>query len=544
MNKKIFVGGAWPYANGSLHIGHMAALVPGDVIARYHRANGDQVVYVSGSDSHGTPISIRATKEGVAPKDIALKYHGEFKECFEKLNFSYDKYGNTMQEDHESFVKKYFTKLIDNGSLYEKEIQQVFCECCNKFLPDRYVNGICPVCGSAARGDQCDACGSLLEPESLRDIVCAICGSKPVLRSSRQLYLNIVDHKEKLNEYVNMHTNWRANAINESVKYINSGLQDRAATRDIDWGIDVPKENFKNKKIYVWFEAVLGYLSMAESVCKEKGIDFVEFWENSYHYYVHGKDNIPFHTIILPSLLISNDNMHLPDMIVSSEYMTLEGRKISTSNNWAVWMPYLLDKYHSDTIRLYFVGFGPETKDADFSWNNFITFHNSQLVGAYGNFVNRTLAFINKYNDDLVYEGVLEEEIKSAIEQTYVKVGECIEGGRFREAVNSLFELVSFGNRYYDNKKPWTTRTEDPEGCGNTMFNCVQIIANLATMFHPFIPVSSTMVEEWLSIDNSWEFKHIQGGYRIPKVSLLYSRIDKKVIDEELDNLKSCNSKK
>lgn len=542
MKKKILIGGAWPYANGSLHIGHMAALVPGDILARYHRANGDTVIYVSGSDSHGTPISIRATKEGVNPKDIALRYHKEFKECFDKLEFTYDMYGITLMEYHENFVKEYFNTLIDNGSLYEKEIQQVFCNECNKFLPDRYVNGICPVCASEARGDQCDNCGSLLEPESLKDIKCAICSSKPVLKASKQLYLNILKRKDELSEYVTSHKNWRANAFNESVKYINSGLQDRAATRDIDWGIDVPMKTYENKKIYVWFEAVLGYLSMAKYCCEEKGIDFNDFWENSYHYYVHGKDNIPFHTIILPSLLLSHDNMHLPDMIVSSEYMTLEGKKISTSKNWAVWIPYLLEKYDPDAIRLYFAGFGPETKDADFSWNNFITFYNSQLLGAYSNFINRTLAFINKYNEDIIYEGILDKTVKDAIENAFSKVGERIESGAFRDAINNLFELVDFGNKYYDTNKPWITRTEDPAECGNTMYNCVQIIANLAVMFHPFIPGSSEKVEKWLDINEKWEFKEVPAGLKIPEVSLLYNRIDKKVIEEEINRLKTSTN--
>lgn len=327
MKRNILVGGAWPYANGSLHIGHIAALLPGDVIARYHRAKGDFVVYVSGSDCHGTPISIRAAKEHVQPREIANTYHKNFKECFDKLNFTYSKYENTMLPFHEKYVSEFFAFLIDNGSLYEREVKQVFCEKCDKFLPDRYVNGICPVCGSDARGDQCDNCSSLLEPENLLNITCAICHDTPTLRPSKQLYLHIVRLKDALRSYVHTHGNWRSNAINESLKYIQSGLQDRAATRDINWGIDVPKAGYEDKRIYVWFEAVLGYLSMTKLYCEENGIDFSEFWQNSFHYYVHGKDNIPFHTIILPSLLMSCGNIHLPDMIISSEYVTLEGKK-------------------------------------------------------------------------------------------------------------------------------------------------------------------------------------------------------------------------
>lgn len=538
MKKKIMVGGAWPYANGSLHIGHMAALVPGDIIARYHRANGDEVIYVSGSDCHGTPISIRAKKDNVQPEEIANKYHEEFVDCFKRLNFTYDKYANTMHPFHKKFVKDFFSALIENGSFYEKEENQVYCEHCNQFLPDRYVNGICPNCGSEARGDQCDNCGSLLEPDKLKDIKCAICGNSPILKPSKQLYLDMHAHISELSDFVSLHKEWRFNAINESEKYIKDGIQDRAATRDLDWGIDVPKEGYDGKKIYVWFDAVLGYLSMVKLHCEELGIEFEEFWNNSKHYYIHGKDNIPFHTIILPSLLLSHGNLHLPDMVISSEYMTLEGRKISTSKNWAIWIPYLLDNYDSDLIRLYFIAYGPESKDSDFSWNNFINFHNSQLVGAYGNFVNRTLAFINKYNDHIVYNGKIDEKVREKIEMTYNEVAANIESGNFRSAIAAVFQLVDFGNKYYDEKKPWVTRVEDIEDCGNTIYNCVQLVANLAVILHPFIPTSSETVEKWFNIDNIWQIKTIPAGYKLPDISVLFQRIDKKKIEEEVEKLK------
>ena len=405
-------------------------------------------------------------------------------------------------------------------------------------MPDRYVTGICPVCGAEARGDQCDECGALLEPERLVKMRCAICGHTPSLKPSKQLYLDIVRFKTELEAFVKQHENWRVNAQNESLKYLESGLQDRAATRDIDWGIDVPKSDYEGKKIYVWFEAVLGYLSMTKLYCEKNGMDFYDFWNNSYHYYVHGKDNIPFHTIILPALLLSKGNLHLPDMIVSSEYMTLEGKKISTSKNWAIWMPYLLENYNSDSIRLFFAANGPESKDSDFSWSSFINFHNSQLLGAYSNFVNRTLAFVNKYNDDIVYDGELETEIQILINNTYKKVSDSIERGSFRNAIQVLFELVNYGNKYYDLNKPWITRTEDPKICGNTIFNCIQIIANLAVMFHPFTPESSSTIEKWLGIDNKWAIKEVPTGWKIPKVTLLYERIDKKRVNIELDRLK------
>lgn len=538
MKRNIFIGGAWPYANGSLHIGHMAALVPGDVLARYHRANGDNVIYVSGSDCHGTPISIRASKEGVPAKDIALRYHNEFEECFEKLNFTYDKYTNTMTTEHEAFVINFFEKLINNGSLYQRTINQVFCEKCNKFLPDRYVSGKCPVCGEKARGDQCDSCGTLLEPERLLELECAVCGNAPTVKPSTQLYLNIIRHKNELIEFVRKNTNWRQNAINESKKYLEDGLQDRAATRDIDWGIEVPYKGYEDKRIYVWFEAVLGYLSAAKVVCEERNINFYEFWNSSFHYYVHGKDNIPFHSIILPALLMSYGHLHLPDMIISSEYMTLEGKKISTSNNWAIWMPYLLERYDSDSIRMFFLANGPELKDADFTWNSFITFHNSQIVGAYGNLVNRTLAFINKYFDGCVPQAKIENGVLQEIKIAFDFVGQKIEMGNFREAISKIFSLVDYGNKYYDIKQPWITRTENLEVCYETMYNCVQIIANLSALLEPFMPCSSGKVKSWLKISDKWEVKNVSAGLVLPEISLLFERIDKKRIAEELENLK------
>lgn len=266
----IIIGGAWPYANGSLHIGHIASLLPGDVIARYYRAKGEEVFYVSGSDCHGTPITIRAKKEGVTPDVIADRYHTEFANDFRRLGFTFDNYSQTTKKVHKEFVKEFITKLYENGSLYEKQVQQVYCEHCDKFLPDRYVLGKCPVCHNECRGDQCDFCGSILEPENLEDIRCAICNSKPVFKPSKQLYLNIKRLGKELNEYISSHDEWRANTKNISHRYVDEGLQDRAATRDLEWGIDVPIEGYEDKKIYVWVEAVLGYLSACKEVCDKK----------------------------------------------------------------------------------------------------------------------------------------------------------------------------------------------------------------------------------------------------------------------------------
>ncbi len=541
--KNILIGGAWPYANGSLHIGHIAALLPGDVIARYYRAKGDNVFYVSGSDCHGTPVTIRAKQEGKSPKEISDSYHEEFSEVFSKLGFSYDLYGKTSDEWHTSFVKHFHKKLYESEYIVEKTVPQAFCPVCNKALTDRLVVGRCPECGEKTRGDQCDACGAVFEAEAVLEPQCAECGSALEFKKTTQIYINIPELEKNLNELVEKHPDWRKNAIAFTRRYIDEGLRERAITRDLDWGIDVPKAGYEDKKIYIWAENVLGYLSASKVVAERKSIPFLEVWgDNARHYYVHGKDNIPFHTIILPSLLISNgEGWHLPDDIVSSEYLTLEGRKISTSQNWAIWAKDIVDNYNPDALRYFFISNGPEKRDTDFSWREFVERNNSELLGAYGNFVNRTLAFIVKYNESKIPCGVISEEIRTLIEQAYLTVGEKIEAGRLKDALDEVFEIVRFGNKFYDAKQPWKTRTEAPKECDDTLFNCTWLIANIAVLLQPFLPFSSGKVLSWLNLKNEWKVQDIAQGYELQGISVLFERLDKSVINEELAKLQGGN---
>lgn len=539
--RNILIGGAWPYANGSLHIGHIAGLLPGDVLARYHRSIGDNVYFVSGSDCHGTPVAIRAKKEGKSPREISDFYHEEFKECFNKLGFSYDVYTKTSSEEHKNFVRDFHEKLYKSRYVYEKEVPQAYCDECGVFLADRFVAGKCPECGESTRGDQCDACGAILEPENLLEPECAICGKSISFRRSRHLYIAISEMKDKLKELADGHPEWRKNATAFTNRYINEGLKDRALTRDLDWGIKVPKEGYENKTIYIWAENVLGYLSASKTACALKNSDYEELWgEESRHYYVHGKDNIPFHTIILPALLIGNGaNLHLPDRIVSSEYLTLEGRKISTSQNYAIWVKELLDNFEADSIRYFFLANGPEKKDADFSWREYVHSHNGELLGAYGNFVNRSLAFIAKYCDGTVPKGIDNPIINRQIEELFVSVGRQIENAAFKDALTEIFDFVRYGNKFFDTEQPWITRTADKKACENTLYQCVQIIANLAVLLSPFLPFSSEKVCKWLSINNKWEKQSVPAGYSLPEVEILFQRIDKKVIETETEKLKS-----
>lgn len=524
----IVIGGAWPYANGPLHIGHIAGLLPGDVLARYFRAKGDCVFYVSGSDCHGTPISIRARQDGKTPEEISEFYHREFCEVFGRLGFSYDLYTKTSEERHKAFVTAFHRKLYSGEYVEERTVKQAYCPSCQKVLTDRLVVGTCPACGAAARGDQCDVCGEILEADLLADAKCASCGTSLIFRETTQLFLLISKLKAELCRYLEAHPYWRKNAVAFTKRYIEEGLRDRAITRDLDWGIDVPKKGYEDKKIYIWAENVLGYLSATAVLCEDRDISFkTVYGDDARHYYVHGKDNIPFHTIILPSLLLAHgEGLRLPDEIISSEHMTLEGRKISTSQSWAVWAGELIEKYDPDAIRYFFLVNGPEKKDADFSWTAFKEQNNSELVGAWGNFVNRTLAFAVKYFEGEIPSVIVPGEIRERVIPLFSSVGEKLERGLFRDAIEEIFAAVRFGNKYYDAEQPWKTRNDAPRKCRETIGICTYLIANFAVLLAPFLPFSSAKVMKWLGLSPAWKEQEATVRTVLPDISILFSRIE------------------
>jgi len=525
--KHILIGGAWPYANGSLHIGHIASLLPGDVLARYWRARGESVFYVSGSDCYGTPITIRAAEEGKTPQEISDAYHEAFCDVFQKLGFSYDLYTKTSDSYHREFVQSFHQRLYESSYTQERTVKNAYCPRCCKVLTDRMIVGICPVCGAPIRGDQCEVCGEIPEPEQIIDAKCADCGTTVEFRETTQIFLLISKLEQELKSYLASHTDWRKNAVAFTKRYIDNGLRDRAITRDLDWGIDVPKDGYEEKKIYIWAENVLGYLSASKKVCEERGVPFEElFGPYSRHYYVHGKDNIPFHTIILPSLLLAHgEKLRLPDAIISCEYLTLEGEKISTSRGHAVWAHELADAYNPDAVRYFFIANGPEKRDSDFSWREFAERNNGELVGAWGNFVNRTLAFIAKYLGNRIPNGVADAEIERVSKHTFLTAGERIERGQFKDALAEIFELVHFGNRYYDAHQPWKTRTVDPKACADTLYNCTLLVADLAVLLKPFLPFSSEKLENWLNLNGRWEKQTVIPGRELPDISVLFEKL-------------------
>ncbi|MBS4174742.1 methionine--tRNA ligase [Bacillus sp. FJAT-49736] len=537
----IFIGGAWAYANGSLHLGHISSLLPGDILARYYRLKGEKVLYVSGSDCNGTPIAIRAKQEGVDPSEIADRYHQEFAECFSRLGFSYDIYTRTDTEHHHKVVQEIFLELLAKGFIYKKEIEQTYCESCEQFLPERYVEGICPVCRHQARGDQCDYCSTILEPLELLDSKCKICGNSPAARLTEHFYFSLSTFQEILENYTREAENqylWRENAISLTKRYLKEGLQDRAVSRDLPIGVSVPVSGYEDKKIYVWIEAVSGYYSASKLWAQERNEDDSSFWNAAaVSYYVHGKDNIPFHSIIWAGILAGLDKQPLPTHMVSNEYLTLERKKLSTSKNWAVWVLDLLENYDPDSIRYFLTINAPESRDADFSWKEFIYSHNSELLGAYGNFVNRTLKFIQKSFSGIIPDKIVSSHIRQKVEILYKEVGCSIEALSFKQGLENIFKLVRYSNKYFDEHEPWKQIHENTESCQQTLADCVYLIANFAHILTPFLPFSSEKVKKMLKIsETKWgpiQFRPQTLLYAEP----LFERIDPRKIEEELERL-------
>ena len=528
MNRNVLIGGAWPYANSDLHLGHIAGLISGDILARYFRLQGCNVMFVSGTDCHGTPITERAKREKKLPKDIATYYDKRDRETLEKFDFSYDLYTNTDTDFHKQEVMKMFKKIYDNGYIYEKIEPQAYCNHCQKFLSDRELEITCPKCGQVTKAEQCDNCQYVPTIEDLKDGICLECKEKVVLKDNKNLYLALSKFQKDIEEYVTKNnTLWRVNAKNETSKYLKQGLVDRAVTRDLDWGVDIPVPGYESKKMYVWIEAVLGYITATMKKCEELGTNWEEFWKEEYKptiYMVHGKDNIVFHSIIFNSLLLAmKENYHLVNTIVSSEYLNINDEKISKSKGNGIPAIELVEKYGPDALRFYLINNGPEKKDANFTIDALIATNNGELLNKFGNLVNRTLKFKEL---EEIPEGKLDENIKQKIEETYKLVGKNIENLEFKQATDIAMELVETANKYYDEQKPWIQKKENLQEFNNTIFTCSVIIANLANIFEPFMPSACTKIRKYLNIqEKNWQLIEPKIGLKLDNIEPLFSRM-------------------
>jgi methionyl-tRNA synthetase len=554
--ERIFVAAAWPYANGPLHLGHVAGCyLPADIFARYHRLKGNQVLMVSGSDSHGTPITVRAEQEGVNPQEILDRYHTQFLDTWEKLGITFDLFTTTHTQNHQEVVHEVFKSLKDKGYIYTDTSLLAYCAHCDRFLPDRYVEGVCPHCGNdKARGDQCDNCGRTLDPQDLVSPRCTLCGNSPVFRESEHFFLKLSAFEKPLLEWVNKQTHWRPNVLNFTRRFLEDGLKDRSITRDLAWGVPVPVDGYEDKRIYVWFEAVIGYLSAAVEWSNKDGATgkWEDFWKDpdTKSYYFIGKDNIPFHAIIWPAMLMAYGGLNLPYNVPANEFLSLENRKFSTSQNWAVWVPDFLSRYDPDPLRYLLSANMPESGDADFSWSEFVRRNNDELVATYGNLVNRVLTFTYKNFDGKIPEpGPLSEADQSQLDsarEALETVSQNLYDCHFKAAVNAAFSLAQQTNRYLDSAAPWKSIKTDRQAAATSLWVSIAAINCLKVALYPFLPFSSQKLHEFLGFDGEieqeqWDFDHLIAGVAPGKTlrspSPLYTKLDPLIVEEEIQRL-------
>ena len=546
--KRNLITTALPYANGPVHIGHLAGVyVPADIYVRYLRKKGEDVAFIGGSDEHGVPITIKAQKEGVTPQDIVDRYHKIIKDSFEELGISFDIYSRTSSKTHHELSSAFFKKLYDEGKFIEKTSMQFYDEKAGQFLADRYIVGKCPHCGNErAYGDQCEACGTSLNATDLIDPVSAITGNKPELKETKHWYLPLDQYEGWLKEWIlEEHKEWKPNVYGQCKSWLDNGLQPRAVTRDLDWGVPVPIEGAEGKVLYVWFDAPIGYISATKDLTPE----WEKYWKDPETRMIHfiGKDNIVFHCIIFPAMLKADGSYILPDNVPANEFLNLEGDKISTSRNWAVWLHEYLVEFpgKQDVLRYVLTANASETKDNDFTWKHFQTRNNSELVAIYGNFINRTLVLTQKYFANRVPErGELtdyDKEVLAEIPQIVERVEKSLETFHFRDALKEAMNLARLGNKYLADTEPWKVIKTD-EGRVKTILNiCLQISANLSTLMEPFMPFSSQKLREFMNIDViDWGKMGdgvIPAGHELGEAGLLFEKIEDATIQAQIDKL-------
>lgn len=561
MAKRHLITTALPYANGPLHIGHLAGVyVPADIYCRYLRAKGEEVLMVGGSDEHGVPITIKAKKEGITPQDVVDRFHAILKKSFEEFGITYDIYSRTSSAQHHKTAAEFFTKLYNEKKLVEQVTQQYYDEEAQQFLADRYITGTCPHCNNEkAYGDQCEACGTSLNATDLINPKSTLSGNAPVLKETKHWYLPLNDYEQWLREWIleGHQEDWKSNVYGQCKSWIDQGLHPRAVTRDLNWGVKVPLQEADGKVLYVWFDAPIGYISATQEWAAAHNQDWEKWWKDKDTRMLHfiGKDNIVFHCIIFPIMLKAEGSYNVPENVPANEFLNLEGEKISTSQNWAVWLHEYLEEFKGkqDVLRYTLTTIAPETKDADFTWADFQAKNNNELLAILGNFINRTIVLTHKYYQGVIPElgtpTELEQEVLNKIKEFPTSIGNSIEKFRFREALAEYMNLARLGNKYLTDAEPWKKQKENPEAVKTILHVSLQICAALSVLGEPFLPFTAKKIQNMLNIDiHEWEKGErtdlLKAGEKINSAEYLFENIDDATIAKQIKKLEDSKAKK
>ena len=556
--KRYTITAALPYTNGPIHIGHLAGVyVPADIYARYLRLTGKDVAYICGSDEHGVAIPMRAKKEGVSPQDIIDKYHGIIKQSFSDFGISFDNYSRTSSKIHHETASEFFTKLYENGDFIEETSAQLYDAEANQFLADRFVVGTCPKCGfEESYGDQCENCGTSHNATDLINPKSAITGNVPTVKETKHWFLPLNKHEDFLRKWIleGHKKDWKPNVYGQVKSWVEDGLRPRAVTRDLDWGIPVPLEDAEGKVLYVWFDAPIGYISSTKEWAAREGKNWEDYWKKDDAKLVHfiGKDNIVFHCIIFPSMLKAHGDYILPENVPANEFLNLEGNKLSTSKNWAVWLHEYLEEFpnQQDVLRYTLTANAPESKDNDFTWNDFQAKNNNELVAIFGNFINRVVVLTNKYYNGIVPAPndftEIDQDVLAAVKEFPNIIGKSIERYRFREASQEVMNLARLGNKYLADEEPWKLIKLDEERVKTIMYIALQISSALAIVSEPFLPFTSIKLKDILNIDEKLSWKNVTEtavllttNHQINKAKLLFSKIEDKAIEAQIEKLQA-----
>ncbi len=542
---KVFITCALPYANGPTHLGHLrSTYIPADIYARYNRMKGREVLFVCATDEHGTPIAVKAEKEGKTPKEIAGRYYQMIKKDLDSCNISFDNFARTTDPLHYEISQNFFLKLYEDGFIYEKTIKQPYCDECNRFLPDRYVEGVCPYCGGeGARGDHCEVCGRHLDPIQLQEPTCLICQSTPEIKDSNQYFFRLSQFQNELETWLNENNALPPNVKNYVSQWIKEGLKDWILTRDMEWGIPVPLPDNEGKIIYVWLEALLGYITSAVLWARQNNKSWREYWNDKAIHFI-GKDIIYHHSIFWPALLMAYD-CKLPYTIIAGEYLSLEGKKMSTSKNWVIWTSDFLETFESDNLRYYLVANAPLTRDTDFSWDDFQRRINDELADVLGNFLHRTFTFTNRFYQGQIPEAInlddYDQLMMDKIRELPMIVGEYIEHFKFREGLVEIIKLAKLGNKYFNDKEPWRTVKSEPEVAASCLYVCNQLCKTIAIILNPYLPVKSLEILELLNFKEKieWDSSNLlmPSGHKILASEPIFSKIEDEVIKMQKETL-------